>query len=172
MSVSFTLTTNERAVTRAVEKCLETALVRVALDWHGKARQAAPVDTGRLRSSIAWAAPGQAPSVTVQHPDGRTETFTPPAVEGLQAVVGTNVEYAHAVHEGLPARTVSVRAHWRTIKQAWGRPIAPRSVSVRAHTKRMPARAPKKFIETPARQNLHRYQKMVTDALNDLGGSA
>lgn len=60
----------------------------------------------------------------------------------VAALVGTNVEYA-AVHELGFNGSVQVKEHYRTIKQAWGRPIAPRSVLIRAHpmTMNVPQRA-------------------------------
>lgn len=50
----------------------------------------------------------------------------------LTSTVGTNVEYAR-VHEYGMSGSVEVKAHMREIKQAFGRPIEPRSVMVRAH---------------------------------------
>ena len=70
---------------------------RVAIHWHGEARQRAPVDTGRLQSSIAFSAPGENPIAVLQgSPPG---VFQPPPAQGLEAIVGSNVEYAAQVHE-------------------------------------------------------------------------
>lgn len=54
----------------------------------------------------------------------------------VNALVGTNVEYA-AAHELGFAGSVQVKEHYRTIKKAWGRPIDPRRVLVRAHPMQM-----------------------------------
>lgn len=62
-------------------------LGRLALGVERRAKRSCPVDTGRLRSSIAW----------------RLEADT----RGISAVIGTNVEYAPYVELGTsqqPAR--------------------------------------------------------------------
>lgn len=50
--------------------------------------------------------------------------------------VGTNVRYGRAHEYGFDG-IVNVREHTRTITQAFGRPISPRDVLVRAHTMHM-----------------------------------
>lgn len=50
----------------------------------------------------------------------------------IQTTVGTNVVYAR-VHEFGFQGPSGVKAHMRTIKQAWGRPISPREALVRPH---------------------------------------
>jgi len=55
-------------------------------------------------------------------------------VTEITASVGTNVEYA-ARHEYGFTGTESVKEHLRQIKQAFGRPISPVSVTVRAFTR-------------------------------------
>lgn len=54
----------------------------------------------------------------------------------ITTTVGTNVKYARP-HEFGFTDPVTVKAHLRTIKQAWGKPIPPRSVHVRAHPMKM-----------------------------------
>lgn len=56
--------------------------------------------------------------------------------EKISGIVGTNKEYA-AVHEYGFQGTVQVKQHMRMQRQAWGRPISPREVLVRAHTAKM-----------------------------------
>ena len=51
---------------------------------------------------------------------------------GIAASVGTNVKYA-APHEYGFDDTVTVREHLRRVTQAFGKPIAPVQVTVRAH---------------------------------------
>lgn len=60
----------------------------------------------------------------------------------ISVFVGTNLKYG-AIHEKGFTGVVSVREHYRTVKQAWGKPIAPVQARVRAHqmTMRMPQRA-------------------------------
>lgn len=50
--------------------------------------------------------------------------------------VGTNLSYAHRQEYGFKG-VEPVRAHLRTIKQAWGRPIAPVEVHVKAFTRKV-----------------------------------
>jgi phage gpG-like protein len=70
------------------------------------------VQTGRLRSSIVGRVSG----------------------DGMSAVIGSNVEYAPRIEMGYRGPE-SVKAHTRTIRQAFGRPIAPRDVQVSAFTR-------------------------------------
>ena len=74
------------------------------------------VKTGRLRNSIK----------DVVMDEG----------EKVVGIVSTLVKYA-PVHEYGFKGTVTVRESLRTIKQAFGRPIAARQISVKAHTRKM-----------------------------------
>lgn len=67
----------------AVHRAMRIEVRRAALDVQSRARQAVTVDTGRLRNSIA-----------VEITDG-----------GLDARIGTNVEYAEGIEHGLPPGT-------------------------------------------------------------------
>lgn len=73
---------------------------------------------------------------------------TPTSIVGS---VGVRLSYA-AAHEYGIDKTVSVREHLRTIKQAWGRPIEPMSVAVQAHQRHMhsPERS---FLRSSLREN-------------------
>jgi phage gpG-like protein len=55
---------------------------------------------------------------------------------GVSGSVGTGLKYAR-VHEYGFNGTVSIREHLRTVKQAFGRPIEPISVTVREHARRV-----------------------------------
>jgi phage gpG-like protein len=90
--------------------------------------------TGRLRQSIAMVADGDGATLSV----------------GVVAPGG----YA-AAHEFGFRGTVTVRQHLRQIRQAFGRPIAPRTIAVKAHPIR---------IDLPARSFLR-------SALRDLDAS-
>lgn len=74
------------------------------------------VRTGRLRRSIT-----------------HKVAKTPNAISGI---VGTNVEYARAHELGFNGQ-VSVKAHLRQIKMAWGKSITPRTVEIRPHTRQV-----------------------------------
>ena len=80
------------------------------------------VRTGRLRRSI--------------HPEW---DFKP---GHMGATVGTNVEYA-AIHEYGFKGTVQVKSFQREMTKAFGRPIAPKQVTVSAHSRNinMPGRS-------------------------------
>jgi phage gpG-like protein len=80
------------------------------------------VRTGRLRRSI--------------HPEW---DFKP---GHMGATVGTNVEYA-AIHEYGFKGTVQVKSFQREMTKAFGRPIAPKQVTVSAHSRNinMPERS-------------------------------
>lgn len=54
----------------------------------------------------------------------------------MSATVSSNSVYAHAQEYGFSA-TVDVRASLRRVTEAFGRPIAEKTVSVRAHRRRM-----------------------------------
>lgn len=58
---------------------------------------------------------------------------TPSQITGI---VGTNVEYARAHELGFNGQ-VSVKAHLRQIKMAWGKRITPRTVEIRAHSRQV-----------------------------------
>jgi hypothetical protein len=55
---------------------------------------------------------------------------------GVSATVFTDLDYGAAQEYGFSG-TVNVRASLRLIKQAFGRPIATKAISVRAHSRRM-----------------------------------
>lgn len=172
--VTFRTESRTGDVDRAVMQALDVASDRIGILWHGAARMAAPVDLGRLRASIAWATHRTRRQHTAAYPGGRGEpggtvSYTPPDPGELTTAVGSNVEYALAVHEGLDNVTVQVPAHTRRITKAWGRPITPRTVQVRAHARVM-NRRPMKFIEGPGRLQLWRWRDIVAEELQKLEG--
>ena len=92
-----------------IRQAVIVALNRIAIDWHAEARLRAPVDTGRLRASIAFTTPTVHALHTETFPgsDGKpggTISYMPPAPDALEAAVGTNVEYAADVHENHPTK--------------------------------------------------------------------
>lgn len=101
---------------------LQKALQRLAIDIQSAVKgqklsgQVLHVRTGTLRRSINQA----------------VETRS----DGVWAIVGTPVVYAR-VHEYGFQGTEAVRAHLRTIRQVWGRPISPKQIEVSAHARRV-----------------------------------
>lgn len=67
---------NDKLVKDAVERGMEAGLTEIALRVHATSTQIVPVDTGRLKNSLTW------------------------RVEGPEAEVGTNVEYAERIEYG------------------------------------------------------------------------
>lgn len=79
--------------------------------------------------------------------------------------VGTNVEYAKPHEYGFHG-SVKIKAHMRQIKQAWGRPITPRAVHVRAHVRNVNI-TEKRFM----RGALAAFRPKVTERLTRLATS-
>jgi hypothetical protein len=107
--LTFELRSNVDRMNEAVEAGATRALNRIAIDWHAAARQSVPVDTGRLRASIAFTTPTvhalhseRFPGNAAEGKPGGTITYLPDPPERLTTAVGTNVEYAQKVHEHHP----------------------------------------------------------------------
>lgn len=75
------------------------------------------VQSGRLRGSLAS---------KVEETGG--------VIEGIVSAGGAHVKYAFIHEFGLSA-ALSIKEHLRHIKQAFGRPITPRDVLVKAHSR-------------------------------------
>src|SRR5262245_20908179 len=58
-------------------------------------------------------------------------------VVGRVGIFGGPTEPYGRAHEYGVSKTVSVKEHFRTIKEAFGRPIAPTAVRVREHTMKL-----------------------------------
>jgi phage gpG-like protein len=184
MSVTFSVKSHVKELTAETERRVGVALNNVAIDWHAASVRAIsemvyrPGDlrvdgkdtrayklTNRLRSSITFTSPSTHATHTFTHDLG-TESYTPPKPDRLEAMVGTNVEYAPAVHDGLGGGSVTVKAHTRRITQAFGRAINPRTVNVSSHSKMMPARKAKPFIEQPGIGIAKKAPQMILAELN------
>lgn len=111
--VTFIVLSRVPEVNAAVERAVIKTLNSVAINWHALARQSAPVDTGRLRASIAFSTPTSNTLHTQRYAgspakDGRSAkpggvvSYLPEAPDGLATMVGSNVEYALDVHENHP----------------------------------------------------------------------
>lgn len=110
-----------------VQSGVQKEVMRLALKMTGKVMgklsgEVLRVRTGRLRRSI--------------HPEWDFK----PGYSG--ATVGTNVEYA-AIHEYGFSGSVQVKSFQREMTKAFGRPISPKQVTVRTHTRNvnMPERS-------------------------------
>lgn len=169
--VSVELTVHTEEVTREVEKRVNDALNKIGVHWMNESRRATPVDSGRLRSSISFSTP-TVHGVHTEHYKGNPRTKAPggivtyyrPPPPPLTVVVGTNVEYAAPVHEGITAQVSLVRRHWvRPFTRSDG-------VSVRGHyrgpfLRNTPARNPTKFIEGPGRRDQPQFRAFLVRAL-------
>jgi phage gpG-like protein len=84
---------------------------------------------------------------------------------GVTATVFSDLDYAAAQEYGFSG-TVNVRASLRLIKQAFGRPIATKAVSVRAHSRQMnlPARS---FLQSALDNMAPNISADVEDALRE-----
>jgi phage gpG-like protein len=105
--------------------------------------QVLKVRTGSLRSSI----------------NTRIEN----TATAISAVVGTNIAYGR-VHEYGFDGTVQVRAHLRQITEAFGRPIAPTTVGMRAHSRhiRLPERS---FLRSALAEMAPRIEAELREAV-------
>lgn len=56
--------------------------------------------------------------------------------QGVVGIVGTNVGYGKAHEYGLDT-SITVKAHLRQIKQAFGKSIAPKQIQVKSHTRQV-----------------------------------
>ena len=97
----FKLKSNRKEVLRGSEEAVERGLAAIGMravtyTHRPKERGGTPVDTGRLRNSIAWATASQGGGGTDAPLDGGADDHT--------VVIGTNVEYGEAVEEGTSNR--------------------------------------------------------------------
>jgi phage gpG-like protein len=117
-----TLLARLRAIPGAVETGLARAITKLGLDLQRKVQedelsgQMLAARSGSLKSSI-----------DLQVDQSATR---------ISATVFSDSDYAHA-HEFGFAGTVDVRASLRRITQAFGRPVAGKIISVRAHSRKM-----------------------------------
>lgn len=100
---------NIKEILKELGERSEKALAAIGMECEGYAKAECPVDTGRLRNSIAWA---------TTHDHGNTDSAmqdgddTPKATPKEQAVyIGSNVEYAERIEFQDMAHKVG-RAHF------------------------------------------------------------
>ena len=97
----FKLKSNRKEVLRGSEEAVERGLAAIGMravtyTHRPKERGGTPVDTGRLRNSIAWA--------TASQGGGGTDAPSGGGADDRTVVIGTNVEYGEAVEEGTSKR--------------------------------------------------------------------
>ena len=97
----FKLKSNRKEVLRGSEEAAERGLAAIGMravtyTHRPKERGGTPVDTGRLRNSIAWA--------TASQGGGGTDAPSGGGADDRTVIIGTNVEYGETVEEGTSKR--------------------------------------------------------------------
>ena len=97
----FELKSNRKEVLRGSEEAVERGLAAIGMravtyTHRPKERGGTPVDTGRLRNSIAWA--------TASQGGGGTDAPSGGGADDRTVIIGTNVEYGEVVEEGTSKR--------------------------------------------------------------------
>ena len=98
---NFELKSNRKEVLRGSEEAVERGLAAIGMravtyTHRPKERGGTPVDTGRLRNSIAWA--------TASQGGGGTDAPLGGGADDRTVIIGTNVEYGEIVEEGTSKR--------------------------------------------------------------------
>ena len=98
---NFELKSNRKEVLRGSEEAIERGLAAIGMravtyTHRPKERGGTPVDTGRLRNSIAWA--------TASQGGGGTDAPLGGGADDRTVIIGTNVEYGETVEEGTSKR--------------------------------------------------------------------
>ena len=98
---NFELKSNRKEVLRGSEEAVERGLAAIGMravtyTHRPKERGGTPVDTGRLRNSIAWA--------TASQGGGGTDAPSGGGADDRAVIIGTNVEYGEFVEEGTSKR--------------------------------------------------------------------
>ena len=98
---NFELKSNRKEVLRGSEEAIERGLAAIGMravtyTHRPKERGGTPVDTGRLRNSIAWA--------TASRGGGGTDAPSGGGADDHAVIIGTNVEYGKFVEEGTSKR--------------------------------------------------------------------
>lgn len=93
-----------------LRKAVEDLRIKTGLKIEETAKESAPVDSGNYRSEINY--------------DGANEVIA-------------RAKYSAAIEYGFDNYEENVREHERVISQAFGKPITPKVVTVKAHTRTM-----------------------------------
>lgn len=86
----------------------------------------------------------------------------------LAAEVGYFAPYAKAVHDGFPEQDVTVKAHGRRIRFAFGRRIEPRNVRVRRHRRHIGPREPRPYLDNAVVRTLKKLPEIVRNRLRQM----
>ena len=106
----FKLKSNRKEVLRSSEEAVERGLAAIGMravtyTHRPKKRRGTPVDTGRLRNSIAWATASQSGGGMEKPPlCGGTDAPPGGGADDRTVIIGTNVEYGEFVEEGTSKR--------------------------------------------------------------------
>ncbi len=106
--VQFTFTTTADEHLRELSAARSLGLAHVGSAWELLAKERVPVDTGYLRASITSAVENQRGTHAERYAGrgnkpGGTVTYQKPRAGAGEVHVGSNAEYAPAVHEDLTA---------------------------------------------------------------------
>lgn len=132
-----------------IQTALQTSVSRMALRLLARVKsdklsgQVLKVRTGRLRRSINQRVVREG--------------------QGVYGYVGTNVDYGRTHEFGFKG-AVSVRAHLRTVTQAFGKPIPPTQQQVGAHTRKVNL-PEKSFLRSALREMQPEIERTMREAV-------
>ena len=89
-------------------------------------------------------------------------------VSDLAREVGYFAPYAKAVHDGFPEQDVTVKAHSRRIREAFGRRIAPMDVRVRRHRRHIGPREPRPYLDNAVLKTLKKLPEIIANRLRQM----
>ena len=104
----FELKSNRKEALRGSEEAVERGLAAIGMravtyTHRPKERGGTPVDTGRLRNSIAWATASQSGG-GMDNPPGGEDAPPGGGAADRTVIIGTNVKYGKIVEEGTSKR--------------------------------------------------------------------
>ena len=115
MDLTFSVVDNTALVQQATDEQIEQALIAIGAMVESHAKNYVPIDTGRLKNSITYAVAGQGASTKSYGPDKPVASDTQskpytgkapsdPGGKPRSVYVGSNVEYAEIVENGVAGR--------------------------------------------------------------------
>lgn len=107
------------------KNAVEDLRIRAGLKIEEIAKESAPVDTGNYRSQITY--------------DGANE-------------VVAQIKYSAAIEYGFDNYPEYVKEHQRTITKAFGKPITPKTVTIKGHIRTMNNRKPNPVMRNAAKE--------------------
>lgn len=123
-----------------------------------EARRNVTVITSNLQGSIQVA--------DIEVANGVIRARVGPGVDEITPKVRSALEYAKAQEFGFTG-VVDVRAHRRTITEAFGEPIQPRTIDVESHTRKMDI--PGQFYMTrAAKAHRNTFKELVIEAIQTI----